>query len=1267
MKMSVLLAVLALVPPSFAEISPSDDTTGKTDYAAITAAVAQGGTVELGEGTFYVNQQIELTSAVTLKGAGRDVTIIKQTSKSGNTQRIVYLNHAEAVLEGVTVSDGYVYNSPNDGAGVCIDANGGTVLDCRITNCESSMNTYGALALKGAAAVAKRTIIDGNFNKNGYGGCPGVSMGKGILENCLVTGNYITSCTSRAFPVAGGVCILRSLASTTGTIMRNCTITDNTGRDVGGFCAYDGFGDGAFTAENCIISGNKVVSNSAKATDSRVHAPEACYNTASYFVNCCFEDAKFKSSTDFHLSGASPCRGAADYVAWMAGVTDLDGVAFAQEGKVDLGCYQYVASETFTCSAEASSQKAFEGDTVTLTAVLEPGTDASKYVFSWKVGEELTAEGVSADVTLESRGAYVVVLTVTDASSGATVFEGGLELPIMVYEKTISIAKGDDIAATFADVVDGQEFVFTDADTYEFADEVVVTAGVTIRGQGRDKTILTMKSGVNKRFFTLNNSGATLSDVTLQGGGGKGTNISYGDGGAIYIDVKGGTVADCRLTGNHCGMNDSGMAVYMASANAHVRRCIIDHNTSSSPWPSGGAVTMTAGTLENCLVCQNEVSDGTQRKYYVAGGVTLKGGSMANCTVSANSGRGAGGVAVSGLSGVCVKNCVIFGNTVATSVGVEAYPDASDFAGKDANLQTSLVSPAADPFRSFAAADYRLGANSPALGTGTYEAAMDDELDLDGNPRTRDSSVDIGCYENIGYDDWIEVTAIPDQYGSVEPTFGLKDGLSVGDKVTCTLTSKPTGDGAPAFMGWRIEDADGNEIDSDATESFEYEHNGEYRRIVWLWATKFPMVVTTDGGGAVSVSADKAAYGESVTFMAIPDTTIEGVVFWKWEGDVPAGQEAVNPLTITVDAAKTLKAVFGASKTYVASITEPNEQPRAPFTTVETAANSIEDALSVTVDGGTVDLLSGVHELSNMVSIARSVCIRGQNGRDLTTVRRVYPKKEGILRLFLLDDPGATLEGLTLTGGYTYGSWEGNGSAVRIGESGGIVRDCLVCDNETSMNCVGAIALFGVKALVSRTVVTDNFNNDGNGNCPGVYLGAGVMDNCLIYSNRITNCSARKFQVPGGVQMNGGIMSNCTVTANFGRGVGGICFYDGYNWKGGQAVNCIVYGNSAQEDYSVETSPEYYSNDAKKIPNCLFTDPKFVDAANMDFHLQKDSPAINAGTYAAWMDAATDLDGNPRVKHVKRYRATGEIKRAYVDLGCYETEWRGPGFLLWVR
>jgi len=55
-----------------------------------------------------------------------------------------------------------------------------------------------------------------------------------------------------------------------------------------------------------------------------------------------------------------------------------------------------------------------------------------------------------------------------------------------------------------------------------------------------------------------------------------------------------------------------------------------------------------------------------------------------------------------------------------------------------------------------------------------------------------------------------------------------------------------------------------------------------------------------------------------------------------------------------------------------------------------------------------------------------------------------------------------------------------------------------------------------------------------------------------------------------------------------------------------------------------------------------FLDPHFIDAANKDFHLQSDSPAIAAGTTDGLPMGELDLEGSVRVK-------SGNI-----DIGCYQ-------------
>jgi len=179
---------------------------------------------------------------------------------------------------------------------------------------------------------------------------------------------------------------------------------------------------------------------------------------------------------------------------------------------------------------------------------------------------------------------------------------------------------------------------------------------------------------------------------------------------------------------------------------------------------------------------------------------------------------------------------------------------------------------------------------------------------------------------------------------------------------------------------------------------------------------------------------------------------------------------------------------------------------------------------------------------------------------------------------------------------------------------------------------------------------------------------------------RISNCTISRNSVHG----NGGgiyyhstsimsimsIITNCTIADNVATySGGGILCQSGFRLT---LNNTIIWGNrttngnlrSGNEIYDeneigARVSLNYcdFADGAGDIvgtvpdPNCIRTDPQFVDAAVGNYRLQPTSPCIDAGDNSfVPAGITTDLDGNPRIVDGN----TPPDGTATVDIGAYE-------------
>ena len=204
----------------------------------------------------------------------------------------------------------------------------------------------------------------------------------------------------------------------------------------------------------------------------------------------------------------------------------------------------------------------------------------------------------------------------------------------------------------------------------------------------------------------------------------------------------------------------------------------------------------------------------------------------------------------------------------------------------------------------------------------------------------------------------------------------------------------------------------------------------------------------------------------------------------------------------------------------------------------------------------------------------------------------------------------------------------GGGGGAVYGRS--LVSDCLVVSNQAASGG----GLYGMSTMqIERTVVQSNLATSGG----GLYgSGTVIVRNSLFTGNTATNRG-------GGVYLaSKALLENCTLAANAATNAAG--FYGSATAI--TVLNSIVHANlgpNVSNRYPsivfdhVCTEPEIAGD------GNLTNDPAFLLPAAGNFRLGPASLCRDAGTNQAWMAAATDLAGNPR------------LANDLVDLGAYET------------
>ena len=1162
--------------------------------------------VYIGAGTYTLGASVSVNQPIRVHGAGRGATVLT-TGGTKRNFRALCVNHAEALVENLAVSNFVNFCQSFDGSGVGVKLVSGKVRDCLFERCDE----MGAYQVGAGAYVLGGELTGCELNNNYVSFCAGNKGGNlyqkdGVVSNCWIRGHVRKS--NNAEPAGAGGYVV-------GGTMDACRIEAN------GSTSYTQSGSGLYV-DGGTVRNTLVVANTNKTGAAGVYVNKGAFEFNTVVANVATGDTDGRSGVQvvggtvlyniIHSNGksgsslgsillsggtfktnlidkadalavdcivASPGfrdAAAGDYrlklgssAIDVATASDLDhdyaGHARPQGSACDLGCYEYTPGESgFICSIGISQTEWPSGASPTAEAVIEGAPGEVTYAWYADGGDEPISTEPILSWAGVANGKHALRLVVTSGgqsveSEAAEAFDvkpfetyagpgGSNEYPYDTEAKAAHCLN-DAVAALWGGADAQQRLVHVGEGVVTVNDTVNMKGALKIIGAGADKSIL---NGLwaGHQGFVLNDGAELLEGLCI-------SNFSYAgqteSGKGAGVKLLNGVVRDCRIT--RCRTNGA----YQSGSAAHVDGGLLtgtEIDQCQTDWEylcAGGAIYQTGGVVSNCWI-HNLIET---RQYGdddggLAAGVSA--GLMTHCLVESNFRTHpaiAGIVSVYGTG--ILRNSIIRDNTATTQTAglkvmgngrVEHCTVYNNNSQSSTIGNSGLVQTGGTVVNSIF---YANGAQYKSFGSCTVSGGT-----FQNNLTDLAVASGIDCYATD-----------PGFVNAETNDFHLKRGSVAIDKAL------PIADVTTDYDGTERPQGEASDIGA-----FEYvSAGGPLACGITVATVEHPVGATVSATASVEgADQDGLTYawyldGE-LTDQTGAEFSAEGMTSGYHDLKLVVGNGAGEVAEDTAKKAFNMHPFETFAATNGASV--------YPYDTPAKAATNVNDALSAIWSGETemarrVNVAEGAYVLTDTLTLGYPVALVGA-GSD----RTLFDGSGLDKRALVVSDAAAVASGFEIRG--IRKSVTTPGCAVY--QSSGTVRDIVVSGIYTAAHSVFGVGVAVAGGVFEDSVVTNCEASDAHNNhgC-GLSLSGGVVRRCRIVGNKRTK-TYQGVSYGAGAYVSGGLLENCEIVGN-----SSSVKTAGVYLQGGTVRNCLIAGNVGATDGDALCIPSDAAAGAEAV-NC---------------------------------------------------------------------------------